>query len=204
MRLLVHVDENEQARLLQQVALLRIPETLKDDPENPGQKIVDQSGKYMLITDNNLLSEYIESTNQDSQIVGQRLSSAAFSFSDPILMTGAFNSVLRCSITIDENDPLNPFLHKPHPDHDNLGFDYKPFPSDSKRYTRESYTIGRNIRLTFSENPPEGETDNTWGTTMLGGDYRETIEGVHKEDIYVEGTFELKLISKISQLNDGE
>ncbi|KPA13347.1 hypothetical protein MHK_006450, partial [Candidatus Magnetomorum sp. HK-1] len=66
----------------------------------------------------------------------------------------------------------------------------------------QTYTIGRNIRLTFEPDPPEGYTDHTWGTTSLGGQYRETLEGVHRKDIYVEGTFELRMISQISKLND--
>lgn len=204
MRLIIHVDETGQARLLQHVTLLWKSGTQKSDPENSDIMIVDQPGEYVLITDDSLIKNYSGAAVRDNKLVGRRLSTAAFSFSEPIPMTGTFNGVSGCSIIIDEDDPLNPFKHKFHPDHDNLNYSFEPFDKDKIRFTKESYTIGRTIRLTFEKNPPEDYIDIAWGSTILGGQYHETLQGVHNQDIYVEGTFELRMISKISKLNDGK
>jgi len=204
MRLIIHVDETGQARLLQQVTLLWKPGTVEPDSENPDLNILKKPGEYVLITDDSLINEYSGSAVRDNKLAGRRLSSAAFSFPEPIPMTGTLNSKLRCSITIDEDAPLNPFKHKFHPDHDNLNAQFKPFDKKNKTFIKESYTFVRNINLTFTTVPLNGVTESAWGTTLIGGEYRETIEGVHRKDIYVEGIFELRLISCISRLNDGK
>jgi len=104
------------------------------------------------------------------------------------------------TIDLDYDDPLNPFLHRYHPDHDNL----------NARYTQqlppgvESFTIQRQVELTFTADPPDALPLAGWGDTQLGGQYRETITGVHAEPIYIEGAFRLQKVSNISSINDQE
>jgi len=42
-----------------------------------------------------------------------------------------------------------------------------------------------------------------WGDNQLGGIYRETIRGLHKSTLYVQGTFRLQQASRVGILNDG-
>jgi len=42
-----------------------------------------------------------------------------------------------------------------------------------------------------------------WGSTIMGGDFMEIISGIHKNDITVEGTFRLNLVSNTDTLNPG-
>lgn len=57
---------------------------------------------------------------------GTRISSAAFSMPEPVLSSGSFTDSLRFTISIDYQDPLNPYKHKYHPDHDNLDAQFNP------------------------------------------------------------------------------
>jgi len=115
-------------------------------------------------------------------------------------MTGNFDETLACNgITLDYDDPLNPFKHKYHPDHDNLGYDFTTLLSEGK----ESYTIVRNIELTFTSDDPEGLALTGWGDNQVGGTYRESIIGIHKQDLRTEGTFRLLQVSRVALLNDG-
>jgi hypothetical protein len=197
MRLIVHVDEEGQARLLQQVTLLWKSGTFTSSSEYSDYSVVDQPGEYVLITNDALLSEYSGAAIRDNKQVGRRISSAAFAFSEPIPMIGKIGSSLNCTTSLDYNHPLNPFKHKYHPGHDNLDYDFTRLHPNGK----ESYTITRDIQLTFSDETPEGEISNGWGDNILGGVYQETIMGVHKAKLFVKGTFRLELISRISSLN---
>lgn len=82
----------------------------------------------------------------------------------------------------------NPFLHIYHPDHG----------------PAQSYPISRAIRLDFASSLP-GVTDPTFGSTMLGGTYSETISGLRAVSapatgLRVSGTFVLRRVSTISDL----
>lgn len=105
------------------------------------------------------------------------------------LATGGSYSV---AINLDHNDPTNPFVHTYHPDHDNLGprFDANaPLPSSV-----ESFTVNRSIALDFDDSSPNN--DPTWGNRTLTGDYAETIDGLHKQSLEVSGRFELRRVSQ--------
>src|SRR5207245_2211773 len=100
-RLIVHVDTNGQPRLLEKVLQMFKPGTLKPDPNNPTKNIVDQPGRYVLVTDDTLIPNFSGATLRDGQPVARRLSSAAFGFSQPILFSanGAFGSgVFTCQV----------------------------------------------------------------------------------------------------------
>jgi hypothetical protein len=200
LRLIVHVDATGQARLLQHVTLMWTPGTTKPDPSDPTKQIVDQPGRQVLVTDDSLLKNFTGSAVRDGQEAGRRISSAAFGFRDPVAMNGAFDTALQSgAITLLYNDPLNPFYDKYHPNHDNLDYDFTTVLSAGK----ESYDIVRNILLNFTSTDPDGLQVSGWGDTQVGGQYSESIIGLHKEMLHVAGTFRLDHVSYVAVLNDG-
>jgi len=209
-RLLIHVDGSGQARLLQKVIQLWKEGTLTSDTN--GLQVVDQPGRYVLVTEDRLLPNFTGATLRDGEPVGRRLSSSAFGFRTPIPMTGGFgstNGLLQGSVFTDFNDELNPFKHRFHPDHNNLDDSPAPQPLPLKtnvqglRYTAESSSVRRDIRLQFTPVDPDNLTFTGWGDDQLGGVYRETITGLHKDALQIEGVFRLYHASRVGVLNDG-
>jgi hypothetical protein len=212
LRLIVHVDEALQARLLQQVTLMFQVGEYGPDPVNDGLRVVTRPGRHVLITDEALLGQYSGAALRDGQEVGRRISTAAYAFPrDPVSgsrpgtldLMGAFPGApstefppeLSCSFTLDHDDPVNPFKHRYHPDHDNLDERFE-------RPKTEAFDIQRTITLRFSDTDPE-RPDNppTWWDTEVGGWYEETVNGVHRASITVKGTFRLERVSRIGTLN---
>ncbi len=201
-RLLVHVDTNGNARLLQKVLEMFKPGTVKPDPNNPSNNIVDPPGHYVLITDDSLISSFSGATLVDGQLVGRRLSSAAFGFSQPILLssTGAFGTgTFAGQVNLDYDDRLNPFKHVYHPDHDNLDDRFQNKLPEGV----ESFSVLRQIEFDFTAQDPDNSTLPGWGDDQLGGIYKEAISGLHSQLIYISGTFRLTRASTIGVLNDG-
>ena len=142
---------------------------------------------------------------------GQRVSSANFSISGPVTATNAFfgdsSALLDYLITIAPNDPLNPYKHKYHPDHDNLDAKFNAMDLDTvDPWLWESYEVTRRIKLELTELPPyPGATPADavrldWGGTVWGGLYREVIKGLHKNDITVKGYFVIRQVAPWEQL----
>jgi hypothetical protein len=201
MRLIIHVNNQGEPRLLQKVIQMWKNGTTKPDPADPTKLIADQPGHYVLLTDEALTANYSGAALIDGQPVGKRLSSAAFAFKTPILMAGNGDfgaGTNNCTVTLDFNDPLNPFKHAFHPDHNNLDEEYTQTLPEGV----ESFTVQRQIQLEFQSQDPNGYQLAGWGDTQLGGKYRETITGIHKSPIYVEGTFRLHQASHVGVLND--
>ncbi|MBI2926730.1 MAG: hypothetical protein HYY24_13620 [Verrucomicrobia bacterium] len=201
-RLLVHVDDSGKARLLQKVLQMFKPGTLKPDPTDPTKNIVDEPGRYVLVTDDAFIPRFSGATLRDGQAVGRRMSSAVFAFSQPILFSGEGEfgaGQLNCRADLGFDDPLNPFKHKFHPDHDNLDDRF----SNKLAEGLESFSITRQIELEFTAEDPDNLTLAGWGDNQLGGHYRETISGLHNQTIFVAGTFRLTRASTIGVLNDG-
>ena len=198
-RILVHVDETGQARLLQQVVLMWKDGTYKPDPEDPEHQIVDEPGRFVLVTDDALLAEFSGATLRDGQPVGRRMSSAAFALENPEAMTGTFGESLSITLELDYNHPLNPFKHRYHPDHDNKDERFEKELDEGV----ESFTVRRNIELQFTEDDPEGLEIAGFGDRYMAGVYSETISGIHKQSISVEGIFRLHHVSSVPVLNDG-
>lgn len=205
-RLLVHVDAAGQARLLQRALLM----WRQGQTNSAGGVAV--PGRYVLLTDEQRTNGLVGATLRDGKAVGRRFSSAAFSFRDPLPMngTGLFGanaSVFLCAITNGYNSPLNPFVHRFHPDHDNL--DDRGAPLTVKTdlpagpYTKESWTVKRTLELHFAGAPPDGLALSGWGDTQVGGTYRETLSGLHASDLVVQGYFRLHQAARVETLNDG-
>jgi hypothetical protein len=96
---------------------------------------------------------------------------------------------------------LNPFKHVYHPDHDNLNerFEQPPLAEG-----KESFTVTRNVALEFTSTDPLGLNPPGWSDSELGGNYRETISGLHRSAINISGTFRLVRVAPVTALNDGQ
>ena len=90
------------------------------------------------------------------------------------------------------NDKTNPFVHQYHPDHDNKDARFNPVGAGV-----ESYTITRAVSFSFLASPPPGTPSTGWGTTVLGGDYAETMTGAHRDAITSSGTFTFRRVNDI-------
>lgn len=98
-------------------------------------------------------------------------------------------------VQLDYDSDSNPFVHRYHPDHDNLDARF----STRLPAGRESLTVNRAVVFTFLSSLP-GITDPAWGVTMLGGTYVETVTGLRSVPITVKGIFVLNRVSEISSI----
>ena len=131
-----------------------------------------------------------------------RLSSPALSIGCPLNGSTTFEAghAMQFLIDIPAQDPLNPFKHKYHPDHDNLDAKFEPFdPTQLSPYLWESFAVKRTLTLELTNEPAfEDMTAEQaaamaaqldWGGQNWGGNYTEIIEGLHQNDITVKGYF---------------
>jgi hypothetical protein len=208
-RVIIHVDDQQQARLLQQVVLLQV------QPEED-TTILDVSEGYVLVTDDALIPQFAGVSLRDGELVGRRISSPAFAHTQgtegvsdpsfassvwPIELTGTPTTNLNGVIRMHYDDPLNPFVHRFHPDHNNLN---ERFQEENKLPEgSESFTILREVNFEFFSTSPLGSSVPNWGYDIVGGVYTETLTGVHKSRINVKGTFQLNHVIDVAVLNDG-
>jgi hypothetical protein len=196
-RILVHIDAVGTARLLKEVIQLWKEGTRIPDPENPGMLIVDEPGYFVLLTDDSLIPQFEGATLRDGEPVGYRISTVAYDFEpQSVVMSGSFGLTgsLAVVLSLDATDGTNPFLHRYHPDHNNLDERYLGF-------VEEAFAVTRNISLEFSSQEPFGRSLPTYGESTIGGTYRELISGLHRNDIAVEGPFLLRRVSARPTLN---
>ena len=124
----------------------------------------------------------------------RRVSTAAFSFEHDLPMSGSFTSFLSGETTLAPDDPLNPFKHKFHADHDCV--DAYGNPVDG-----ECFEVTRVMLFAFENEPPGGQDALDWGDSIVGGVYTENVLGLHREAITAQGRFELRRVSDIGWLN---
>jgi hypothetical protein len=197
-RLILHVDSAGTTRLLQQVVLAWTNGVYATNDQGFRQTVT--PGRFALITDPNLLSRFSGSDLRDGTVSGRRISSAAFGFHDPIVVshTGNFgetNALFNCTVALGFDDALNPFKHRYHPDHNNLDDSYE-------KIKQECPDVTRQIAFQFSALDPDGTKLAGWGDNQLGGKYEEIITGLHKSPVHVLGTFRLYRASTVPLLND--
>ena len=122
----------------------------------------------------------------------------ALPFIEPLPLSGAMSNSLSATFTVDCNDPVNPFLHRYNPLHDNKDWDYNTYSN-----AVETLSVTRAISLDFGEGISSNATDNPfWGSNLQGGNYREILFGLRKQPIVVEGSFVLKRISLIGTMSE--
>jgi hypothetical protein len=199
LRLLVHVGADGQARLLKEVLQMWSDGAFTTDAA--GNRVVDTPGEYVLLTDDSLIPLFGGAGLRDGVPMGRRLSTIGYDFpssaaNNYLNLSGAFaiDEDLTATLTLPYDHPTNPFLHRYHPDHDNLNarFDGPAI---------EAYTTTREIRFGFAASPPDGPAAPDFGYNEMGGTYRETITGIHQSAIHVSGTFRLARMSFIAELN---
>lgn len=181
-RLLIHVDELGDVRLLQRVLVA-------SRQNNTGETV------HELLTDESAVEPY-RRRYPDAAI--KRISSANIPMMNPQLLTGLFGGSNVCSgtVSLSYDDPVNPFKHRYAPMHDNLEERNGTFVKREEGV--ESYSINRAISLSFFATDPE-ELEVRWGSTVVGGIYRETISGLHRP-MKVEGEFRLRKVSDVATL----
>lgn len=178
LRLILHVNSNGLARLLQSVIMARAPVGATTNYA------------YQLYTS----MDTVPGTATDVS----RLSSSAFPVMDPIplgtivtMQQGAFTG----AVAVGCNDSRNPFLHRYHPKHDNKNGDWATYTN-----AVETFDISRAITLRFE---PMTNTSfrAVWGMDVAQGAYREVLAGIHKTPVVVSGRFGLRRISQVKDLN---
>lgn len=197
LRLLIHVDEGGQPRLLKEVTQMWKEGTTRPDANDPTFQVVDQPGRYVLLTDQSLIPNYKGPVLRDGSPVGLRLSTVAYDFPENHLsMTGAMgpSGLLEIVLTLGAEAPTNPYKHTFHPDHDNLDAQFL-------NPKIEAYEVTRTISIQLSPDHPANRPSAGWGSSQLGGTYRETVAGVHRNPIYVEGLVFFTRIAATAQLN---
>lgn len=222
LRLILHVDGSGKVNFLKQVIQMwQAGTTMRDAAD--GTRILDQSGHLVLLTDDELIPSFQGATLRDGVPVGRRLSTAAFDFpGNQLAMSGAFGcgaGELTTTIDLERNFPTNPYRHPYHPDHDNLSGGgasticrggsnggapcqaSADCPGGSCEDVEEAFHITRAITLDFAPTAggdtrrPESCVDE------IQGEYRETISGLHRNDVHVAGTFRLERVALTPVLN---
>jgi hypothetical protein len=203
LRILLHVDTNGVTRLLREAIQMFQPGTTTNNAA--GQNVVSQPGRYVLLTDDTLLPQYQGATVRDGVPVGRRFSTSSFDFDPPggtnyVSMSGTFgiSNSIGCTITLQPTTPTNPFLHRYHPDHDNLDGNYQPIVLGQP----EVFTIVRQVQLQFTPTDPTGQTtDPDYGYRSIGGNYSETVSGLHNNSLVCSGIFHLTKVIDTPVLN---
>jgi hypothetical protein len=113
---------------------------------------------------------------------------------------GSISTTITCRLVMessaDYTHPTNPFLHRYHPDHDNLASDFKTFKQEVNRIVRDITLVFDPVPFDSPTSPPPG-----WGVNRLGGTFSESISGLAKGPIKVEGNFTLTLAADVDVLN---
>lgn len=189
-RIILHVDAGGTARLLKEVTQMWRQDT-----------------GYVLLTDESLIPAFSPSALVADRPFSYRISTPAFDFAGlQADMSGAFSSdgTLTCTLDVAPSLPTNPFRHRAHPDHDNL--DELGYPITIPKLL-EAFDVRRVITLAFTGDydscgaGPLCGSPTEWLTTRMAGTYRETLTGLHRNPVTVAGTFALRRVSSIAQLN---
>jgi hypothetical protein len=182
LRVLVHVDQSGQARLLKEVIQMWQNGTVSNAPD--GTTVALTPGRVVLVTDDTKISQFTGIAGRDGELVGRRISSAGFDFAgNELPLGGSFEigSSVRGTNTMSETSATNPFRHKYHPDN------------------ARGFNIRRVIELEFA--PPGTNAPPGYGERVLEGTYHETVTGLHRTNIVVAGTLQLNRVSTTSVLN---
>lgn len=151
-------------------------------------------GTQVLLVDEALLPSFTGVALSDGTPVGRRISAVGFDFPGRYVACGgsfAFSQPVTCAFTLPKDHPTNPYLHRYHPDHDNLAEDgITPLP--------EVPDVARGVVFTF-DGPTAGGAPE-YGSTLLTGTYRETLTGLVRpgSPVLLEGTFTLRRVSPLA------
>ncbi len=178
---IIHLADAGVYKMLREVTLLF----------DPGGGKQETPAGYVLATPEcpqEVCDALVAGSLQDGQPFARRMSTAAFSFAGDLTLTGDFGSTLSGQTVLAPDDPLNPFHHLYHPDHD----------CDQ---AGQCYEIARTFALNFDTEAPPDMLQPGWGDTLLTGTYAEAIQGLHRDAIQVAGRFKIERVSIIGTLN---
>lgn len=185
LRVILHVADDGTARLLSHVFL----------------------GK-LAVAPNPLGIATVESAlKADEKASAQRFTAAHLPPGTVLGGTGtvALGQTLVRTISLPYNAPTNPYVHTYHPDHDNRNARF----DGSVAAGVESPDITRACSFAFTTTPPAGVSSQGWGSSVIGGDYSETITGIRKarmadstttNSVTVTGTFVLRRVSELGSI----
>lgn len=178
LRIIIHIDTTGRARLLSQVFLGTLAST----------------GQVGLCTREIRLK-------QDAKASASRLLAVHLPM-DRVIADSSGNpavlgSSLQCLVSTSYDESTNPFVHRFHPDHDNKDDRGQPLNEGV-----ESHTISRAMTFELTTTPPAGSPAAGWGSTVIGGNYHETLSGLSRDDMVVSGTFELRRVSELGELTE--
>jgi hypothetical protein len=196
-RVLLHVDAAGQARLLKDVIQMWQEGTSVPSALDPTLNETETPGRFVLLTDKDLIGLYSGASNRDGVSIGIRYSTVGYDFDGETLeLDGDFapDRTLRTALVIEPELPTNPFLHRYHPDHNNLDEQFL-------NYQQEAYRVVRDMQFVFASEAPEDNPSPGWGDSRLGGRFEESIVGLHRNPIFVSGRFELRRVSAVTVLN---
>lgn len=196
-RVLMHVDNAGQVRLLKDVIQMWQQGTTRPAALDPTLQETATPGHFVLITDKDLVGLYSGATTRDGASVGIRYSTIAYDFAGGELeMDGDFGGdrTLQAAVVVEPDLPTNPFLHRYHPDHNNLDEQFL-------NYREEAFRVVRDMQFVFAAQPPDDDPSPGWGDTRVGGDFAESIVGLHRNPIFVSGRFQLRRVSAVPVLN---
>ncbi|VGO20813.1 hypothetical protein [Pontiella sulfatireligans] len=192
-RLIVHVDANNESRLLQRAIIATVTNTNGTDVTR-------------IYTDEDDLPS-------DAQII-TRISSVAFGIENDIArddsVSGEFGQLEGFSYVVAHDDRSNPFYHSRHPRHDGLKNDFKtPLRSgdDLDNYNSsikpETFSISNRVTLVFAQSA-DTEGSALWAPeeTVSGAIVHE-IDNLRKEGtLKAEGAFAIRRVCKVSELEE--
>jgi hypothetical protein len=198
LRLLMHVNDRGQSRLLHEA--IQLWEEGTWETRSDGVRVPAQAGRYVLLSDARFGESFSRSQPQGEIPVARRLSTADFDFSgypsNALALSGLFKPGSRVEGTyhLDPNAPTHPFRHAYHPDHDNLD-------ERSSGPRTEAYAVTRSFTFDLAAADTTGFASPDYGHEVIAGNYREAIVGLHHRTLRVEGDFRLRRVSDSPELN---
>ncbi len=180
-RLLLHVDGSGRARMLKDVIVMQ---TLTN-PQDPAS-----AKRVVLVTDPARISQFQGIVQRGGKLVGVRHGTVAYDFAGfDLPLIGGVGPGVGCAgtIALAKDAATNPFRHRFHSDH------------------REGFDIGRQFSIQFNGAPGNALVEGpNYGVQRLTGTYKETITGLHKIPLKVQGAVTLDRVSTVDVLNDGK
>jgi len=142
------------------------------------------------VTDPGRIPQFQGIVQRGGKLVGIRHGSVAYDFAgNALALVGGLGKGVGCAgtINLDPDAATNPFRHRYHPDH------------------RSGYAIGRQFSFQFNGAPGDPLTEGpNYGVQRLTGVYKETLTGLHRIALRIEGVVTLDRISPVDVLNDGQ
>ena len=193
-RVIIHVDAEGQARLVQRMLLVYSRNGVQVTNLLTGE--VTTNGTYRLLSDESQVAAHRQS---DPQATVTRVSSVNFPLMAPQILNGQFGTggSLNGTVAIPYDDPGNPFVHVYAPLHNNR--EMQNGVSNQLPPGIQSFDITRSLTFQFATQDPSTPTNPKWGIDENGGDFRETIEGLYRP-IQVQGRFRMQRLTTIGQL----